>query len=193
MKRHKKHIKNGNNWWEWIKDKVRICTRRADWSIWFYWMGHEKVARLPFCTCPCYCINFCIYAMLRTRATFSWPILYIQDRSMLCRTMEYSRDVRNCWVGSRCPLANWLSSWRTERKWGNFQTAALLDYLRRCMWDDPLYSVHASFASNCRTSHNLCRDKESQIIIRVLGELHFQEIQCCAVLHLQTSCHRYWL
>jgi len=24
-----------------------------------------------------YCINFCIYAMLRTWATFSWPILYI--------------------------------------------------------------------------------------------------------------------
>ena len=24
-----------------------------------------------------YCINFCIYAMLRTRATFSWPTLYI--------------------------------------------------------------------------------------------------------------------
>ena len=23
-----------------------------------------------------YCINFCIYAMPRTRATFSWPILY---------------------------------------------------------------------------------------------------------------------
>jgi len=23
-----------------------------------------------------YCINFCIYAMLRTRTTFSWPILY---------------------------------------------------------------------------------------------------------------------
>lgn len=25
------------------------------------------------------------------------------------------------------------------------------DYLRRCMWDDPLYSVHASFASDYRT------------------------------------------
>ena len=34
-----------------------------------YRVGHEKVARIPFCTCPCYCINFCIYAMLRTRAT----------------------------------------------------------------------------------------------------------------------------
>jgi hypothetical protein len=33
----------------------------------FYRMGHEKVARLPFCTCPCYCINFCIYGMLQTR------------------------------------------------------------------------------------------------------------------------------
>ena len=35
-----------------------------------YRMGHEKLARLPFCMCPCYSINFCIYAMLRTRATF---------------------------------------------------------------------------------------------------------------------------
>lgn len=26
MKRHKKHIKNESNWWEWIKDEVRICT-----------------------------------------------------------------------------------------------------------------------------------------------------------------------
>ena len=25
-----------------------------------------------------YCINFCIYVMLRTQATFSWPILYIK-------------------------------------------------------------------------------------------------------------------
>ena len=38
-------------------------------------MGHEKVARLPFCTCPCYCINFCIYDMLRTRATFAGQFL----------------------------------------------------------------------------------------------------------------------
>jgi len=42
-------------------------------------MGHEKVVRLPFCTCPCYCINFCIYAMLRTRANFSWPTLMVQN------------------------------------------------------------------------------------------------------------------
>jgi len=80
-----------------------------------YRMGHEKVARLPFCTCPCdilslalvcilrrvfeqlvnsrtvnnppprlvvldrmsfACIMFCIYVMLRNRATFSWSILY---------------------------------------------------------------------------------------------------------------------
>ena len=42
-----------------------------------YRMGHEKVARLAFCTCPCYCINFCIYAVLRTGTTFSWLILYL--------------------------------------------------------------------------------------------------------------------
>jgi len=78
-------------------------------------MGHEKVARLLFCTVlvifslalVCIlrrvfellinsravtipppnagrprshvvaCINFCIYAMLQTWATFSWPILYM--------------------------------------------------------------------------------------------------------------------
>ena len=111
MKTHKERIKNESNWWEWITDKVRICTRRAESSIWFY----------------------------------------LQDRSMLYRTKEYSRDVRNCWVGSKCPLSCWLSYWRAEPKWGNFQTADLSEYLRRCMWDDPLYSVHASFASNYRT------------------------------------------
>ena len=47
-----------------------------------YRVGHEKVARLPFCTCPCYCINFCIYVMLRTRATFSWPTLRVDT----CKT-----------------------------------------------------------------------------------------------------------
>jgi len=45
--------------------------------IYIYRVGHEKLARLPFCTCTCYSFNFCIYAMLRTRATFSWPTLYI--------------------------------------------------------------------------------------------------------------------
>jgi hypothetical protein len=39
-------------------------------------VGHEKVARLPFAFAFGYCINFCIYAMLRTRVTFSWPALY---------------------------------------------------------------------------------------------------------------------
>jgi hypothetical protein len=32
-------------------------------------MGHEKVARLSFAFAFGYCINLCIYAMLRTRAT----------------------------------------------------------------------------------------------------------------------------
>ena len=36
-------------------------------------MSHKTVAQLPFGTCPCYSINFCIYAMLWTQATFSWP------------------------------------------------------------------------------------------------------------------------
>jgi len=38
-----------------------------------YRVDHEKVARLPFAFE--YCINFCIYDMLRTRVTFSWPTL----------------------------------------------------------------------------------------------------------------------
>ena len=42
-----------------------------------YRVGHKKVARLLFCTCPCYCINFCIYAMLRTRVALSWPTLRV--------------------------------------------------------------------------------------------------------------------
>jgi hypothetical protein len=44
------------------------------WTV-LYRMGHEKVARLPFAFAFGYCINFCIYAMQRTRATFSWPTL----------------------------------------------------------------------------------------------------------------------
>jgi hypothetical protein len=30
-----------------------------------------------------YCINLCIYAMLRTRATFSWPILHYTDSQFI--------------------------------------------------------------------------------------------------------------
>jgi hypothetical protein len=44
--------------------------------IYLYKVGHEKVVCLLFAFVFGYCINFCIYAMLRTRATFSWPILY---------------------------------------------------------------------------------------------------------------------
>jgi hypothetical protein len=36
-----------------------------------YQLATKKIARLLFCTCPCYCINFFIYAKLRTRATWS--------------------------------------------------------------------------------------------------------------------------
>jgi hypothetical protein len=54
-----------------------------------YRMGHEKVAHLPYCTHPCYCTNFCIYAMLRTRATYSLPILY---NDVNCITMAYDRS-----------------------------------------------------------------------------------------------------
>jgi hypothetical protein len=41
-----------------------------------YRVGDEKVARLPLAFAFGCCINFCIYAMLLTRATFSWPTLY---------------------------------------------------------------------------------------------------------------------
>ena len=44
--------------------------------IYIYRMGHEKVGRIPFAYAFGYCINFCIYVMLRTQATFSWPTLY---------------------------------------------------------------------------------------------------------------------
>jgi hypothetical protein len=49
-----------------------------------YRKGHEKVARLPFAFAFRYCINFCIYATLRTRDTFSWPILYFNSISVTC-------------------------------------------------------------------------------------------------------------
>jgi len=41
--------------------------------------GPRKSTRLSFCTCPCYCINFCIYAILWTGANFSWPICIISE------------------------------------------------------------------------------------------------------------------
>ena len=72
-----------------IKDCYSASKNQGLWSLSqsgssclseLYNMGHEKVARFPFFTCPCYCINFCIYAMLRTWATFSWPILYIRTQ-----------------------------------------------------------------------------------------------------------------
>jgi hypothetical protein len=36
-----------------------------------------------------YYINFCIYAMQRTRATFSWPILYKAYRNHLLEVSEF--------------------------------------------------------------------------------------------------------
>jgi hypothetical protein len=38
-----------------------------------YRVGHEKAARLPFAFAFGYCINFFIYAMLRTRFIFRGP------------------------------------------------------------------------------------------------------------------------
>ena len=49
-----------------------------------YRVGHEKVARLLFAFAFGYCIDFCIYAMLRTRATFSWPTRRVQTNQKLC-------------------------------------------------------------------------------------------------------------
>ena len=80
-------------WREWHLSREAASWRAADerssptpvssdvWNLreyTIYRVGHERVARLPFCTCPCYCINFCTYAMLRTGATFSWPTLYMK-------------------------------------------------------------------------------------------------------------------
>jgi hypothetical protein len=45
-----------------------------------YRVGHEKVARLPFAFAFGYCINFHIYAMQQTRATISWPTLYMRTQ-----------------------------------------------------------------------------------------------------------------
>jgi hypothetical protein len=47
--------------------------------------GPRKVARLPFAFAFDYCINFCIYAMLQTRATFSWPTLYMANEWVPCK------------------------------------------------------------------------------------------------------------
>jgi len=37
------------------------------YMLFIYKVGHEKLARLPFAFEFGYCINFCIYAMLRNR------------------------------------------------------------------------------------------------------------------------------
>jgi hypothetical protein len=34
-----------------------LSVDNTEWATKKYRMGHEKVARLPFCTCPCYCIS----------------------------------------------------------------------------------------------------------------------------------------
>ena len=72
------------------KTGLMFLEKTLFWSLEFvnydlYRIGHEKVARLPFCTCLYYCINFCIYAMLRTRATFSWPTLYLLHHRFFLR------------------------------------------------------------------------------------------------------------
>jgi hypothetical protein len=54
-----------------VHSKMSVCYTLI------YKMSHEKVARLPFCTCPSYCTDFCIYTMLRTQATFSRPNLRV--------------------------------------------------------------------------------------------------------------------
>ena len=80
----------------------KYCSLQADSSGKLYRVGHEKVGRLPFCTWPCYCINFCIYAMLRTRATFSWPNLYVcvcvcvcQRRILHVEKISVKRDIHH--------------------------------------------------------------------------------------------------
>jgi hypothetical protein len=58
-----------------------MCACPPSWSSSFlldglwYRVGHEKVVRLSFAFG--YCIDFCIYVMLRTRATFLWPTMYV--------------------------------------------------------------------------------------------------------------------
>jgi len=54
----------------------KFCEDKPLHMISSYRVGHEKVARLLFAFAFGYCIHFRIYAMLRTRAPFSWPTLY---------------------------------------------------------------------------------------------------------------------
>jgi hypothetical protein len=52
-------------------------------------IGRERVARLPFCTCPCYCINFCIYATFRSPPCTSKTMMVLRDMtpSVTCLRM----------------------------------------------------------------------------------------------------------
>ena len=84
-----------------------------------YRVGHKKVACLLICTCPCYCINFCIYAMLRTRATFS--------RSTLRVGHEKVARVCNTEI-------NTVARTRAKRKDGYFFMAHAVIYKRYIIW-----------------------------------------------------------
>jgi hypothetical protein len=87
--------------------------------------GSRKITLLPFAFAFGYSINFCIYAMLRTRATFSWPILYNIISPPPCIHLSSPPYVphappiriRNvCWQVSKLPLVNSLSPSCLRRK-----------------------------------------------------------------------------
>jgi hypothetical protein len=61
----------------WIATPHAVRSIGTGYAKFKYRVGHEKVARPPVAFAFGYGINLCIYAMLPTRATFSWPTLYI--------------------------------------------------------------------------------------------------------------------
>jgi len=63
------HIQNGPR-----KSSSAAAARSYSSYVTIYRVDHEKVAYLPCAFAFGYC-NFCIYAMLRTWATFLWPTL----------------------------------------------------------------------------------------------------------------------
>jgi len=97
---------------------VCVCVRPSAWSklalsgrifMTFDTGWATKIAHLPFALAFGCCINFCIYAMLRTRATFSWPILYLLLFENMSRKQVSLIPNMNKWYCTWRPV--YISRW----------------------------------------------------------------------------------
>jgi hypothetical protein len=121
-------------------------------------MGHEKVARFPFAFAFGYCINFCIYAVLRNRVTFSWHILYKKTGNVRQRRRNVTlRRVRATIVavGKQLLLHN-LSMCIC-----NFKYPACNAHAPYChLWPAPVYTIFPHYLINGTIFENKLLNKK---------------------------------